>query len=60
VRFVLEVNLDNAAFVDDPTELARILREVADSPDIASPGCRTEGVKVRDINGNTVGVWEIQ
>lgn len=56
--FWLYLELDNAAF-DDPQELARILRKVADSPDIAS-NCRAiTYVPLRDINGNTVGSWEI-
>lgn len=41
MRFTLELRLDNAAFTDDPQELARILHAIADSPDIASMGCRT-------------------
>lgn len=56
MKFRMEIDCGNAAF-EDPQELARILRSVADSPDIASMGCRTEGVKLRDLNGNTVGEW---
>ena len=56
--FRLLVDLDNAAF-EDPTELARIVRSVADSPDIASMAAMRDGVSLRDINGNTVGRWQV-
>ena len=53
VEFEVAINSDNDAFVDnEATEVARILREVAD--DIAASTTYCEG-DLRDINGNTVG-----
>ena len=48
--FRLTIKTDNAAFADDPGEIARILREYA--------SCIEGGAYdtvLRDINGNTVG-----
>lgn len=46
---------DNAAFRDDPTEIARLLREAAGTllpmPDRIVCG------RMRDANGNIVGRW---
>jgi len=52
--FTVEIDMDNAAFEDSPTgELSRILRKLA--KEIAD-GTETDTViKLRDINGNTVG-----
>lgn len=51
--FRLEIDTDNAAF-EYPSELGRLLREVADKLDAG----KVSG-KVRDINGNTCGKWEL-
>ena len=65
MTFNMTVDLDNAAFDEDydgPAELARILGSAADSlRRFRSLGDeRLKGpVTVRDINGNTVGTWEI-
>lgn len=61
MKFVMEVDLSNAAFHDDDgdfdpaQELRRILREVARK---AGEGY-TEGMAY-DTNGNRVGFWEIK
>jgi hypothetical protein len=53
MKFHLEIACDNAAF-EDEDELPRLLREVA-----ARLGeGRTSG-RVRDINGNTVGMYDL-
>ena len=54
MKFTMEVKMDNAAFVDDPTELTRILQGVTDR---VAAGF-DEGFCV-DINGNTVGRFEV-
>ena len=50
--FTLKINTDNDAFQDDQDELARCVRNVAES----LKSGKTEGV-VKDSNGNTVGSW---
>lgn len=54
-RLVVRVRCDNAAFAgqDEPGEVARILRRVAD--DVANG---YQGDSLRDLNGNTVGAWQ--
>lgn len=51
--FKLTINMDNAAF-EDRSELTRILRGIARRPEEGQ-----QDGQVRDINGNTVGYWEI-
>jgi hypothetical protein len=51
--FTLTIETDNAAFNDGGNaEVARLLREVAERVEDST----TDGT-VKDINGNTVGVW---
>lgn len=53
----MDVKMDNAAFKDDPSELARILLDVA---------ARVDGQQgpvnglLHDSNGNLVGSWAIK
>lgn len=56
--FNLSLEMDNAAFDDDAAlELARILRELADR--IEQDGLDSgEPIRLRDVNGNTVGQCE--
>lgn len=55
--FVVEINMENAAFDDEPmTEVARILRDLATKCETGA--CRDNG-DLRDINGNTVGVYNV-
>lgn len=59
MRFVLEINLDNAAFEVRPRdEMVRILVVVAgqlpETPTVGDSG------RSRDINGNTVGFWKVE
>ena len=55
-RFTLDIDLGNAAFDEWPAvEVARILREVADSLD--------NGVydrRILDVNGNAVGAYALE
>jgi len=60
LKFQLEINMDNAAFQDNPlAELADCLKEIG--ADIAehSDAQHIEG-KIKDHNGNTVGSWSVE
>lgn len=49
----LIINMGNAAFEDNPEELAQILRTLADMvSNGVSPG---DSFQARDVNGNKVG-----
>jgi hypothetical protein len=52
MKIQIEIDLDNAAFQDNPGELAQILEKI---PHNMKPG---DDGKLRDSNGNTVGHWE--
>lgn len=59
MKITIEINMDNAAFEDcNGTELARICRELADNFD-TFPLEPTGTGNIRDINGNTVGEWDV-
>ena len=59
MKFTLEIKMDNKAF-EDPSELARIIKEqVLNRIDISNKSVGGIDGKVRDINGNTVGQWDI-
>ena len=53
----VKINMDNAAF-EDTCELSRILVQL--SSDLAGRTFEGEHAStLRDVNGNTVGTWEI-
>lgn len=52
--FTLTIETNGAAF-SDPSELARILRDLA--RDMDGYGDVRDSGKLRDINGNAVGEW---
>jgi len=54
MRILIEVNLDNEAFNENPAELSEILNRI-DTTGL-QPGY--EG-KLRDSNGNKVGQFEV-
>lgn len=54
----LTINMDNAAF-ENPSELARILRELADKIESNEGVSSGDKLVARDINGNTVGTLTI-
>ena len=61
MKATISINMNDAAFQDCAgNELSRILRELADSVEDSE---RCELVefekKIRDVNGNTVGIFEI-
>lgn len=49
------IDTSNAAFIDSPGELARLLREAADSLSVLPD--RTVSGRMRDACGNIVGRW---
>ena len=53
--FTCTVDLRNAVFEDNPSELANILRQVADRVD----GTSNTASRIVDSNGALVGMWEI-
>jgi len=56
MKFVLEIDTDNAAF-DEDDELGRLIREVAGQVD---NGREEDGCIVLDLNGNSVGFWAVK
>lgn len=57
MRFVVEINCDNAAFEDDPAcEVANMLRKVARA--VEKDG--SQGGKLADSNGNTCGHFKYE
>jgi len=57
MRFTISIDCDNAAF-DDPGELTRILTDLGKRLEWLT--LDEQGGTLRDLNGNTVGKWEIQ
>lgn len=55
MRFDLAFRTDNAAFVDDPDEIAAVMRRVTRQIENGV----TSGICV-DTNGNTIGTWAIK
>ena len=54
-KFTLEIEMDNAAFEESPIgELGRILKRLANDVNRGDFAC--DEMKLRDINGNAVGV----
>ena len=51
MKISIEFNTDNAAFIDNPDEAGRILRQLASEVSENSSGI------IRDHNGNTIGRW---
>jgi len=57
--FTIKIETDNAAFEGSGCgrELSRILARLA--AEIKDADTRADSGKLRDINGNTVGSWEL-
>ena len=53
MQFQLTIDCDNAAFQDNPSELADILRKLAERLESGQP---VDGYTLRDSNGNNVGM----
>lgn len=60
MKFVLEIAMDNEAF-EDPAELPRVVGGVAETLSAIANlgGSGSNDGRVRDVNGNTVGVWSV-
>lgn len=57
MRLIIEIEMDNAAFEDDPgAEVVRILRTVPQKVDWRG----ANSAKLRDSNGNTVGFARVE
>ncbi|WP_158564074.1 hypothetical protein [Jiangella anatolica] len=55
-KLVIEINTDNAAFEENPTEITDILKTIGNWIDGFG---ETEGI-ARDSNGNTVGFYKLE
>ena len=56
MRYMLEIQCDNAAFEGDPAaEIARILRACADRVALFSFAHKESRYPLKDVNGNTCG-----
>lgn len=53
MKFELSIDCDNAAFIDNDSELANILRSLIIKLD---NGQNIDGLTLRDSNGNAVGM----
>ena len=54
MKIIIEVNMDNASFKDNPNELRDILSNQIPNDIVAGD----EG-NLRDSNGNKVGFWDV-
>ena len=54
--FKMQVEMENAAFEDNPEELRRIVRKASSTCELLHDGSR---VSLFDANGNKVGFMEI-
>lgn len=57
-KITIEINTDNAAF-EDPFEVVRILQDLATKADNHGSDYLAD-LKIRDINGNVVGICAIE
>ena len=72
MTFTMTIEMDNAAFMTEDgayrsNELIRLLKNTADQVDRIEESDLKEGARyygygtlVRDVNGNTVGSWDIK
>lgn len=59
--FTLKISTANDAFDNESQEIARILRKIAgDLEKVRGRTLTKDGDVIRDINGNTVGKWELK
>lgn len=60
MRFVLHINLENEA-MQSYADISRALeRLVAKFARVDDPPMSTDGNKIMDVNGNSVGRWEVK
>lgn len=53
MKIFIECSLDNAAFEDNPEELAKVLDQIPGAVRLGDDG------KLKDSNGITVGSWSV-
>ena len=61
MKFKLEIEMNNAAFIDDPNELSRILKQLGNKlehPQWTQHSCISIGY-IKNLNGNNVGEFAI-
>lgn len=59
MKFTIEIELGNDA-MRRYSHIKSALRELARGPELGNNGPRVgDGSNIRDVNGNTVGKWEI-
>jgi len=52
MKIIIEVNMDNASFNDNPNELGEILTQIPSNIKAGDDGV------LKDSNGNKVGFWD--
>ena len=61
MRITMTVAMDNEAFTDPAAEVSRILSEIALRVNLGGVDLTSEqGFRVFDINGNTVGYFDVR
>jgi hypothetical protein len=64
MKLLIEIDLDNSAFQDNPNEIRDVLKKVAagvtDSSWESFPANFFEVSFIQDSNGNTVGSWTLK
>lgn len=58
MKITITLITDNAAFEDDPGEVARILRKLADDTE-KYPPTPGDGLPLFDVNGNRTGQYKV-
>jgi hypothetical protein len=59
MKATIEINLNNDAFVQDPLELAQVLRNLANDIEFINGVSLGTFIGIMDINGNSVGSLEV-
>jgi hypothetical protein len=54
MKITIDINTENAAFEDNPSEIKEIINKVAKQ---VNAGCNEDNL--RDSNGNTVGKFKV-
>lgn len=58
--FTLKFDTDNTQFDDLTSGIVAVLRELATTIENSGALAVTDGGSVRDINGNTIGRWNLE
>ena len=62
MKLTITMDLDNAAFLNNPHELLRVLRKLSGQLIVgitAQRGLKVDDGLLEDLNGNTVGEWRV-